>query len=152
MSAVGDPGTRAQHIESGRREQCLKPELLEALVACLPRVAGPHRLRYRPLNPRSCGVEFPKLRCFLTVASQIESLVTCFIWSQDQDFGCHRGALGMKWTRATEPKRETNAQARLSVPVRDMPPISAEVSGRTRCLVGLPIDLKLTVIKTPSFF
>ena len=94
MSAVGNPGTSSQHIESGRREKRLKPELLAAKVARLPHVTGPHRLRDRPLNPRSLGVELTKLRCFLTDASQIESLVTCFIWSQDQDFGCNRGCIG----------------------------------------------------------
>ena len=152
MRAVHKPGTSAQHIESGRREKCLKPELLAANVARLPHVTRTHRLRYRPLDPCSCRVEFPKLRCFLTDASLIEGLVACFIRPQDQDFCCHRGTLCMKWARAAESKRETNTKTRLSVPVRDMTPISAEVSGRTSRLVALPINLKLTVIKTPSFF
>lgn len=58
----------------------------------------------------------------------------------------------MKRTRAAKSKGETNAKAGLSVPIRDMAPISADVSGRASRLVGLPINLKLTVIKTPSFF
>jgi hypothetical protein len=152
MSAVREPGTSSQHIESGRGEKRLKPELLAANVARLPHVTGTHGLRNRALDTRSFGVEFLKLRRFLTEASQIESVVTRFIWSQDQDFCCHRGTLCMKRTRAAESKGETNAQARLAVPVGNMPPISAEVSGRTDRLVHLPIDLKLAMIKTSSFF
>lgn len=81
MGAVGEPGTSPQHIESSRREKCLKSELLAANIARLSHVTGTHRLRDRALNPRSCGVELPKLRSFLTGASLIESLVTCFIRS-----------------------------------------------------------------------
>ena len=127
-------------------------EVFAANVARLPHVTGTHGLRYRTLNTCSFGVEFPKLRRFLTDASQMKSLVARFIWSQNQNFCCNRGTLWMKRTRAAESKGETNAKARLSVPVGDMTPISAGVPCRTDRLVRLPINLKVAVIKTPSFF
>ncbi len=81
MSAVREPGTSSQHIESGRRDKGLKLELLAANVAGLPHVTGTYRLRYRPLNPRSFGVELPKLRRYFPDASLIERLVARFIRS-----------------------------------------------------------------------
>ena len=81
MSAVDEPGASSQHIESGRREKGLKPELLAAHIARLSHATGTHCLRDRALNPRSCGVELPKLRRVLTSASLIESLGACFIRS-----------------------------------------------------------------------
>lgn len=152
MSAVSQPGASSQNIHGGRCEKCLKPKLFAANRTRLPHITGAHGLRYRALNTCSLGVELPQLRRFLTNASQIEGMIARFIWTQNQHFGCHRSTLCMKRTRAAEPKGETNAKAGLSMPIGDMTPIPAEVSGRADHLVRLPIDLNLVGIKTSSFF
>ena len=81
MDTVGEPGTRPQHIDGGRREKGLQPELFEANIACSSHLTGAHGLRNRPFDSCSCGILLPKCGRFLAFARRHQSGVGRFIWA-----------------------------------------------------------------------
>lgn len=150
MHAVRSPGASSQHMESRRGENGLKPELRAATGARVSQVTDPHRVRDRPLKSRTRGGALPKRRGFLTDAGLIESLVACFIRSEDEHVCRHGGPWGVTRASAAPSQGKTHAQARRSMSIRDLTPISAEVPSRTGRLVDLPIHRNVPVITTPS--
>ncbi len=63
------------------------------------------------------------------------------------DFRPSFGTVSMKRTRSANRERKPDPKSWLAVPVRDMSPILTGLPGRTADPFGLPINVKVAVIK-----
>lgn len=79
MRAICEPGTSSPHMESGRREKRLKPELFETKILCLSPLTGAHGLRHCAFGSGSGGRALPNSGCCLAFARRHPSRVGRFI-------------------------------------------------------------------------
>ena len=75
-----------------------------------------------------------------------------FIWAQNKHFRGGLAAVIMKQTSSTHRERKPDPKARLPMSIRDMPPISIGLLGRTDHPFGLPINEKVAVLKTLGLY
>src|SRR6266581_2042778 len=148
MFSSHQPLTSPKDVHGICSEKCLKPELFAANVARSPQLTRAHGLRNSAFDSCSFCVQGPKFWSFLAFARFLEGGIGLFIWAQNKHFGGGLGALIMKRTSSTRRERKPDPEARLPMPIRDMPPISTGLPGRTDHLFGLPINEKVAVIKT----
>ena len=125
----------------------MKPQFFAPDIAGAAHLTGAHRLGHRAFNACSFGIQHPKLRSALSLARVLQSGVTLVIWTQNQHFRPSFGTVSMKRTRSANWERKPDPKSWLAVPVRDMSPILTGLPGRTADPFGLPINVKVAVIK-----
>src|SRR6266487_1837006 len=148
MFASHQPLTSPTDVHGRCRKKCLKLELFAANVARSPHLTRAHGLRNSAFDSCSFCVQGPKFWSFLAFARFLKSSIGLFIWAQHKHFGGGLGALIMKRTSSTRWERKPDSKAQLPMPIRDMPPISTGLPGRTDHPFGLPINEKVAVLKT----
>src|SRR5258708_8284743 len=144
--------TSSKHIYRGSRKKSLEIQLLQPNIPRSSYLTSSHTLSHSTFNPCSCCIHYAKFRSFLAFTRFLECVIGMFIWTQNKHFCRSWGALRMKRTIATDKKREPYTKTRLSMPIRDMTPISTFLPFCTHNPFCFPINEKVAVIKAPSFF